>query len=95
MAICSPPSLCDVRCVKTDLLPDHALGLGPRGQGPPLITEAQGKIAAPFTLGSVSNMALPATNEASSDSSVPEAALSPLPHPHVLLVFSQTSQGQR
>ena len=91
-AVCSPPSLCDVRRVNTDLLPDRAPGLGPRGRGPPLITEAQGKIPAPFTLGSVSSVALPATDEASSDSSVPEAALSPLPHPRVLLVFSQTSQ---
>lgn len=62
MAIYSPPSLCVVRCVKTNLLPDHVTvylphprGLGPRGRGPPLITEAQGKIPAPFTHGSVSN----------------------------------------
>ena len=51
MAIHSPPSPpCVVRCVKTNLLPDHVTaylpyprGLGPRGRGPPLITEAQGK----------------------------------------------------
>lgn len=77
MAIYSPPSLlCVVRCVKTNLLPDHVTvypphprGLGPRGRGPPLITEAQGKIPAPFTRGSVSNKDLPAADEASSDSS--------------------------
>ena len=103
MAIYSPPSLlCVVRCVKTNLLPDHVTvypphprGLGPRGRGPPLIKEAQGKIPAPFTRGSVSNKDLPAADEASSDSSALEAALSPSPHPRGLPAFSQTSQGQR
>ena len=54
------------------------------GSGPPPTTEAQGETPVPLNLGSVNDVDLPTTNEASSDSSVHTAALSPSSHPCAL-----------